>query len=70
MYVYEPVEVFRRVIQANQEEKLRNLQRNGERKVPTAVANNLLENISSNFMFPRPKKDVFARKNYFPKTQV
>lgn len=70
MYQYEQVDIFKRVIDANNEERARNVLRNGERKVPEQLSNNLLENISSNFMFPRPKKDVFARRNFFPKTGV
>ena len=70
MYQYEPVEIFKRVVDANHEERNRALQRGGERKVPTQLSNNLLENISSNFSFPRPKRDIFAKKSFFPKTQV
>lgn len=70
MYQYEQVDIFKRVLDANHEERTRNVLRTGERKVPEQLANNLLENISSNFMFPRPKKDVFARRNFFPKTGV
>jgi hypothetical protein len=65
----ESVDVFKRVIDVNNEEKNRNCMRAGERKVPKPLSNALLENISSNFVFPRPKRDVYAKKNQFPKTQ-
>lgn len=65
----ESVDVFKRVIDQNIEEKNRNCLQAGERKVPKPLSNALLENISSNFVFPRPKRDAYAKKSQFPKTQ-
>jgi hypothetical protein len=70
MYRYEEVEVFRNVINQCNQGRIVAMNSNGERKVPPAIANSLLEHVNSNFMFTRPRREVYARKNFFPKTRV
>jgi hypothetical protein len=70
MYQYEQVDVFRAIIDQCNQGRTIALNQAGERKVPKEMGMNMLENINSNFTFPRARRDTFARKTFFPKTKV
>lgn len=67
---YDPTEVFRGIIEQCNQGRIIALNGNGERKVPQDLAINMLENVNSNFMYPRPFRDTYAKKTFFPKTKV
>lgn len=70
MYRYEEVEVFRALISQCNQNRTIAINGNGERKIPPSMANNLLEHVNSNYMFPRPRREVYSKRNFFPKTRV
>lgn len=70
MYQYEQVDVFKAIIDQCNQGRTIALNQAGERKVPKEIGMNMLENINSNFIFPRARRDTFAKKTFFPKTKV